>query len=57
MNDYSVYVKGNDNYLWWVKTFYSSNYKDIRGAYKAANRYAKLMHEKTGNKYIVINNE
>lgn len=57
MRDYSVYVRSHKNNLWWVKTFYASNYKDIRGAYKAANRYANLLNKKTGNSYIVVEDE
>lgn len=57
MDDYCVYVRGFNKDLWWVKSFYASRYKDNRGAYKAANRFAKLMHEKTGSEYVVVRDE
>lgn len=57
MNNYSVYQEMWKNYMNWVKTFYGSNYKNERGAYKAAHRYAKKLQEKTGGVYYVIKDE
>lgn len=56
MSNYIVYQKHTNN-LYWVKTFYESNYKNERGAYKAANRYAKQMKEKTGGMFYVFKEE
>lgn len=55
---YDVYVKKNTT-IYWVKAFYANNYKNDRGAYKAALRFAKLCQQKSNDEkiYKVIKRE